>query len=251
MKNLLKRWLHGKSSSDIPTSNSNKMEPHWTYAEDGLYTCHIADFLSDSRFQKAYAAGKATGSWGQGDLRWRVYTVLWAAEQAWSLPGDFIECGVYRGGNAQAILHYLPWREKPERQFSLLDTFHGFPSEQRDLAAAVHRNDYQDDCWTEVQQRFASAPNIQLIRGPIPQSLTQVPASKIAFLSIDMNCAEPEVAALAFLWPKLVSGAVVVLDDYAFAEPYRRQKEAMDRLAKQLQISILTLPTGQGLIVKT
>jgi hypothetical protein len=251
MKGLLKRWLQGKSASDHPNPSNNSEESHWTYAEDGLYTWHIADFLKDSRFQQAYATGKATGSWGQGDLRWRVYTVLWAAEQAWKLPGDFVECGVYRGGNAQAILNYLPWQEKLPRRFYLLDSFCGFPPEQRELAASVHRHDYQEDCWEEVQQRFASAPNIQFIRGPIPQSLIHVPTATVAFLSIDMNCAEPEVAALEYFWPKLVPGAVVVLDDYAFAEPYRRQKEAMDRLAKQLQISILTLPTGQGLIIKT
>jgi hypothetical protein len=247
MKGLLKKWLQGKS----PRSSNNSEEHHWTYSEDGLCTWHIADFLNDPRFQQAYATGKATGSWGSSDLRWRVYTILWAAEQAWKLPGDFIECGVYRGGNAQAILHFLSWQEKPDRRFYLLDTFRGFPPDQRELAATVHRHDYQEDCWEEVQQRFASAPNIHLIRGSIPQSLGQVSSDNVAFLSIDMNCAEPEVAALECFWPKLAAGAVVVLDDYAFAEPYRRQKEAMDQLAKRLQISILTLPTGQGLIIKT
>jgi O-methyltransferase len=223
----------------------------WTYAEDGLSTTHIADFLHDPAFQTAYAAGKATGSWGTGDLRWRVYTVLWAARQAWRLPGDFVECGVHRGGHAQAIGCYLPWTTQPKRRFYLLDTFSGFPPEHRDLAAWVHRHDYRDDCWEEVRRRFADAAHVHLIRGPVPQTLQQVGASEVAFLSIDMNCAEPEVAALEYFWPKLVPGAVVVLDDYAFAEPYRRQKDAMDQWSARVGIPILTLPTGQGLVFKS
>jgi hypothetical protein len=41
----------------------------------------------------------------------------------------------------------------------------------------------------------------------------------------------------------------VVLDDYAF-RGYERQKAAMDEFARQVGIEILTLPTGQGLIIK-
>jgi hypothetical protein len=114
----------------------------------------------------------------------------------------------------------------------------------------VHRHDYQDDCWPEVQSRFAAYPQVKLIRGPVPQTLGQVPSVRIAFLSIDMNCAEPEVAALEFFWTRLTPGALVILDDYAFAEPYRRQKDAADRWANQIGVRILALPTGQGLIVK-
>src|SRR5262245_18846497 len=101
MKDLLRRILprtvkhgpHQVTSAPLP----------WTNSEDGMATMHIADFHEDKRFQQAYASGKATGSWGNGDLRWRIYTVLWAAEQAWRLAGDFVECGVHKGGQAQAI----------------------------------------------------------------------------------------------------------------------------------------------------
>lgn len=69
-------------------------------------------------------------------------------------------------------------------------------------------------------------------------------------ISIDMNCAEPEVAALNFFWEKLVPGALVLLDDYAFSKSYRQHKQAFDSLAEELNFNILSLPTGQGLIVK-
>ncbi len=239
----LKRWVKNQVLHD-------QAAPTWTYAEDGLCTMHLADFLNDPQFQKAYTAGKATGAWPDGDLRWRVYVALWAARQTWNLNGDFVECGVHLGGLATAILTDLNWRQSPDRHFYLLDTFQGFPADQRPLAAEVHRDDYLEDVWPKVQAHFQQFPSVKLIRGAIPQTLSQVTTNQVAYLSIDMNCAEPEVAALEYFWPRMVPGGIVLLDDYAFAEAYRRQKEAIDRWAAPLSLSILSLPTGQGLLIK-
>lgn len=252
MKDLIRRAMPGVFKKWIKEEirPNESIGPMWNYAEDGMCTMHVADFLDDPAFLKAYAAAKATGSWPEGDLRWRVYTALWAARQAWRLDGDFVECGVYRGGLATAILTDLEWQHSPQRRFYLLDTFHGFPEEQRDLAADVHRKDYQEDVWPQVQAHFEKHSSARLIRGPIPDTLSQLTFTKVAYLSIDMNCAEPEVAALKHFWPRMAPGGLILLDDYAFAEAYRRQKQAIDRWAAPLSIPILSLPTGQGLIIK-
>src|SRR5256885_1905917 len=81
-------------------------------------------------------------------------------------------------------------------------------------------------------------------------SLHLISPQKISYLSIDWNCAEPKMAAFRFLWPRLVQGAIVLLDDYANGPAYQRQKEAFDHLSRELNFPILTLPTGQGMIVK-
>ena len=59
----------------------------------------------------------------------------------------------------------------------------------------------------------------------------------------------PEVAALNYFWPRLLPGAFVLLDDYAYSG-FGEQKAAMDELARAKNIQILSLPTGQGLLVK-
>ena len=61
--------------------------------------------------------------------------------------------------------------------------------------------------------------------------------------------AYPELKAIEYFWDKLVKGAFVVLDDYAWitCEP---QKEVFDKFAIEKGFEILTLPTGQGLIIK-
>jgi hypothetical protein len=82
------------------------------YAEDGLGAARITDFLFSGKFVGAYEMGKSTGSWGSGDLRWRVFVACWMAQYAKSIPRDFVECGVNRGGMARAVMecvNFLPW----------------------------------------------------------------------------------------------------------------------------------------------
>jgi len=64
-----------------------------------------------------------------------------------------------------------------------------------------------------------------------------------------MNNAVPEIAAAEYFWEKLVSGAVVVLDDYGFTK-HIEQKQAFDYFAQRKGITIMALPTGQGMYIK-
>jgi hypothetical protein len=246
----LRTWLPRPRPTRRPTSSAPATEPAWTYDADGLKTWHNADFLNDPRFRRAYAAGAATGSWYGGDVAWRAYVACWAAERAVRMQGDFVECGVYRGGLARTVADYVDFANLTDRRFFLLDTFHGFPPEQLHAVPKVHHAHYQEDCYDDVRRTFAEFPNVVLIRGTIPDTLPCIVSRRIAFLSIDLNCAAPEIAALEYCWDKLVPGAVVLFDDYGYSEHYRRQKEACDEFAWQKGTPILSLPTGQGMIVK-
>jgi hypothetical protein len=214
------------------------------YVEDGMATSHNADFLSDPAFVSAYQKGVETGSWHGQQLRWRVYNACWAAKQALSLEGDFVECGVNRGGISRAVIEFVNFGTLHDRRFFLLDTYRG-----SDGVVAEIRDAYQE-CYEDVVRTFSPFRNVKIIRGLVPDTLSQVDSHRVAYLSIDMNNAAPEVAALRFFWDKLVKGAVVLLDDYSYAECYRPQKEALDDLGRELGFSVLTMPTGQGMIVK-
>jgi hypothetical protein len=214
------------------------------YFEDGMGTTHVADFLSDPQFDRAYWQGFATGSWYGKHLRWRVYNACWAAQQVLSLPGDFVECGVNRGGISRAVIEYVGFG-KLERRFFLLDTYRGHP----DVSKANQKR--YGECYEDVVKTFSPYSNVRIIRGLVPETLSKVDSEQICYLSIDMNHPAPEIAALRFFWPKLVAGAVVLLDDYAYSEAYRSSKTAMDALAVELGFGILTMPTGQGLIIKS
>ncbi len=95
-----------------------------TYHGDGLATRHNCDFMKDELFLESYHLGKSTGSWHSADCYWRAYVVCWAANQAKLLEGDFVECGVYKGGYSTAAMHYITF-EQLHKRFYLVDTFCG------------------------------------------------------------------------------------------------------------------------------
>jgi SAM-dependent methyltransferase len=227
------------------------------YDQDGLRSIHNHEFMDNLAFRKAYERGVRAAS---DDYRWhwRVHVGLWAAAGAGRLEGDFVECGVNRGFLSSAIMEYLDW-DSLGKHFYLLDTFRGiderFVSLEDKVSGAVEKNTlalatgFYVQGIEEVRANFSQWKNVSLIGGSIPETLPQVRAKKIAYLHLDMNCSPPEVAAIQFFWERLVPGAFVLLDDYAYCG-YRSQKIAMDRFAKEKGIDILSLPTGQGLLLK-
>src|SRR5271169_980184 len=233
----------------VPHSVRNALRTAYgsEYAEDGLVAARITDFLFSGKFAAAYEMGKSTGSWGSGDLRWRVFVACWAAQHAKSLPGDFVECGVNRGGMARAVMEYVNFSTL-DKKFYLLDTYSGIPDEMKHSSAPL-AFDYSE-CFEDVKKSFAQFPNVRIIRGTVPMTLQHVESNRIAYLSIDMNCAEPEIAAAEFFWDKMSAGGVLVLDDFCYSEQYKLQNKAFNEFAKARSLEVLALPTGQGLVFK-
>jgi hypothetical protein len=222
------------------------------YEADGLASIHDHSFIKDPRFRAAYERGIAAA----GDYRWhwRVHIGLWAAETASRLDGDFVECGVNRGFLSSAIMKYLDW-DSLGKTFYLLDTFSGIDERQAADAASIQLNEkhvregfYVRGADTAIAN-FAEWNNVKIIEGAVPQTLAQVDARRIAYLHLDMNNPKPETAALRYFWDKLTPGAVILLDDYAFAG-YGSQKTALDAVSRELGRPIASLPTGQGLLLR-
>ena len=220
-----------------------------TYFQDGLLTMHNADFMKDPRFARSYLLGKKTGSWGNYDIHWRAHVACWAADKASRLEGDFVECGVNRGGLSRTVIEFVDFRNLPKKLY-LLDTFCGLSEKyisEKERTYGRKAGGYEE-CYESVKETFKEF-NVEIIRGTIPDTLPQVKDIKVSYLSIDMNCAVPEIAAAEYFWDKLVSGAVIVLDDYGWV-CHIEQKLAFDEFASRKNVQVLVLPTGQGLIFK-
>ena len=242
-------------------ADSNVPPP--SYSADWLTVWHKnVDFLSDEKFMTAYRLGMDSGHHiarprGSSDdlhIEWRVHVLLWAASHAAKLGGDFVECGVNTGIFSLAVCQYLDFNRLSEKSFWLFDTFEGIPAEQvsdeeKRLGRLAENETAYSECYELAQKNFAPYERAVLVRGKVPETLTSVPIEKVCYLSIDMNIVEPEIAAIEFFWPKLSGGAPVILDDYGWSA-FRLQKEAMDRFARSKGVEILTLPTGQGLLLK-
>jgi hypothetical protein len=234
----------------LPTNNG-------AYCEDGLHSIHNHAFVHDPTFRRAYARGiEAAGC--DYKWRWRIHIGLWVAHAASKLRGDFVECGVNRGFLSSAIMRYLDW-DALGKTFYLLDTFSGiderYVSDEERARGKINENKgaLESGFYTasidSVRANFSEWQNVELVVGAIPDTLKLVTATEIAYLHLDMNNAGPEVAAFEHFWDKLVSGALVLLDDYAYAG-YEQQKLAMDSAAAGKGVRVASLPTGQGLLLK-
>lgn len=222
------------------------------FVSDGLSTVHNHDFLDDPMYQQALRRAIQADP-GLGYMTWRLHVALWAAHHASHLDGDFVECGVNKGFLSSAIMEYLGWNNLG-RSFFLFDTFEGIVADlltKDELESGrMNHNHLYKDTYARAMGNFAEYQRVHLVKGIVPQTLEMTKIEKVAYLSIDMNCASADTAAFEHFWPKMPLGAVVLLDDYAYRN-YEQTYQAFNEVAARHQISILSLPTGQGLIIKS
>lgn len=243
----------------------NTLVPKWpsapSYSADFLMTWNKSvDFLTDERFMSAYKRGMDSGhTIGRPldsdidiHIEWRIHVCCWAAYHAQHLPGDFVECGTNTGIMSLAVCDYLDFNSL-NKKFWLFDTFSGIPEHQvsskETELGRLNENDMYPECFERAQKNFSHFPNANLIRGEVPGTLRKVEIEQVAYLCIDMNISLPEQAAFSHFWPRMVSGGIIVFDDYGWSA-YREQKDYHDAFAKKMGVEILLLPTGQGLLIK-
>jgi Macrocin-O-methyltransferase (TylF) len=228
------------------------------YVQDGLSTVHPAQFQNDPAFRAAYNRGVQASQGVDPQFEWRLHTALWAAHTALRVPGDFVECGVNAGFMSSAIMQRLNWNAVA-RRFYLIDTFAGpvlsqfSPKEVREKRLQIAEDAFQAGAYVtdleRIRANFAEWPNALPVQGAVPDILPSLGIETVAFLHIDMNCALPERAALEFFWDRLSPGAIVLLDDYGY-RGHECQREAIDEAARKKNVQVLSLPTGQGIIIK-
>jgi len=202
-------------------------------------------FRGDRRFMDAF--NRNVRNRQEASLILRLNTLAWAGAQACHVPGDFVECGVWRGFCSAVLLDYLDF-DRLNRNFYLYDTFEGIPSEydsERHDSPLFREAGLHDS----VIQRFARFASARIVRGVVPESFSQAVPEKVAFLHLDMNSSKSEIAALEVLFDRVSPGGVIVFDDYGWVG-YRAQQQAEDVFMRARGHRILELPTGQGLLVK-
>jgi O-methyltransferase len=219
-----------------------------TYFMAGLITTQNCDFMKDPEFMKAYDAAMKQDYIPVAGT-WRYHVNQWAAFHAKQLKGDFVECGVYKGSLAMSNIIYVNFNILKDRKYYLFDTFCGVDKEFCSEDEYLRLKDAYPDCYEHVVKSFKKFPNVVIVKGPVPKTLSQVHINKVAYLSLDMNCALPELEAIEYFWPKLVPGGIIVLDDYGWAT-FENQKSVADNFAKSVGVKVLSLPTGQGIVIK-
>lgn len=213
-------------------------------------------FLEKPEFKSAYEKIHGNHKYdqykGPHTVAWRLHTLCWAAQETLSLPGDFMECGTFKGDFAWVVSQCVDFA-KAGKTFYLYDSFEGFAKDDKtvDQGYADFANPiYQEvGIYESVLQRFKGNPNVKITKGYLPDALDPIHPAEISFLHMDLNSPGAEVNTLRKLWSRVVQGGIVVFDDYGW-KVFAKQKEEEDRFAAEKGLSILELPTGQGLLVK-
>lgn len=225
-----------------------------TYGHNKLYTAHNADFLNSKAFIDAYE-GAAVQTGYRHPAPWRVYVNCWAIRRAvQECEGDLVECGTWLGFTALAGMIYSGFLESNRgKRFFLVDSWEGVDESnmlpEESIRYVLGKKEKYSGIFPEIERRFSNKLGVKLVKGFVPKILQEVDSELISYLHIDMNAANPEVDALKYFWPRLSRGAIVVLDDYGFMG-HQAQKNAIDALCLELRTEVLSLPTGQGLILK-
>lgn len=159
-------------------------------------------------------------------------------EMSLGLPGHFVEAGVFRGASFCRFrkLGRL-FHPDHERRFIGFDVFGRFPAagfkQDRKALSAQFSSDGDMGVSREWLQSLLEsqglAGNVDLVAGDLrktmPRFFADHPEMSLALVNIDVDLYEPTAAALKHLFPRVVRGGVVILDDY---EGFPGAKKAVD-----------------------
>ena len=150
------------------------------------------------------------------------------------LDGDFVECGIWRGGNV-LLLKLLNDYYKLNKSIFAFDTFDGmtapskFDIDFQNISAEeqLNKNDKSEDkknihCYSELEtvkkniSKYTNLNNIKFVKGPVEKTLLDKEnlPEKISILRLDTDFYESTKIELDVLYPKLVQGGVLIIDDY-------------------------------------
>ncbi len=136
--------------------------------------------------------------------------------------GDIVECGVYNGGSA-AIMAAAQSGSKDARTVWLFDSFEGLPPPTEQDGTYEREHYYKGWCGgtaekvEEIFQRFRlPRERLRIVQGwfenTFPKTVPNM--GPIALLHIDADWYESVKICLETLYPKVVSGGYIELDDY-------------------------------------
>jgi len=159
------------------------------------------------------------------------------------IPGDFIECGVWKGGSCMIIAKALSIFGDSKRKIYLYDTYEGMPKptvediiswngrsvlEKWEEDRAGIKNNFGS--WAvgleEVRENISKInypeENLVFVPGDVALTLKSIKPEYIALLRLDTDWYASTVVELETLYPLLVEKGVLLIDDYGHFDGARK-----------------------------
>ena len=146
------------------------------------------------------------------------------------LAGDFVECGVWRGGSMHAAARMLDSLGDRERDLYLFDTYEGMPPPSeadarggRSAADLLASSAKDTRMWAiasleDVKAGFETVPypaeRVHFVPGKVEDTIPAHLPERIALLRLDTDWYESTAHELVHAYERLVPGGVLLLDDY-------------------------------------
>ena len=175
----------------------------------------------------------------------RMWALLQSAKEVLKkkIKGDFVECGVWRGGNIILLKNILE-QHKIKKNVYGFDTFQGMTEPTRHdvdtennsasiLMKKTSKNDQEFSIWAysslektkkNIYKNIKSKKNLKLIQGKVEDTLVikeNVP-KKISLLRLDTDWYESTKVELEILYPLLQKGGILIIDDYGHFKGCRK-----------------------------
>lgn len=185
------------------------------------------------------------------------------------IPGALVECGVWRGGSAMAMALTLQAMRAAPRDIFLFDTFEGMTppgpednlaSDGRSAAEIAQEKGGNPDHWIvacaaleEVRTNMFSTgyprERLHFVQGDVLRTLDQRDTGPLALIRLDTDWYESTKRELEVLFPRLVPGGVLIVDDYGSWQGARKATD--DYIAdKGLRLLLTRVDGSARLAVK-
>lgn len=172
-----------------------------------------------------------------------------------NIEGDIVECGVWKGGSMMAVAETLLRAGDTSRDLYLFDTFEGMPPPTKndvDIAGVtaeslLDRSDKEsnESVWCRatldvVKKALGStgypSEKIHFIKGMVEQTIPNFVPDKIALLRLDTDWYESTKHEMEHLFPRLLKGGVLIIDDYGH---WQGARKAVDEYLEKNDVKIL------------
>jgi len=187
----------------------------------------------------------------------RLFALIQATRYvtAAGIPGDVVECGVWRGGSVMAAALTLLNAGDASRNLYLFDTFEGMSAPtDRDIAIDgspasslldLGRRLDPDSAWCyATQDEVALAmrstgydpQRVHFVKGKVEETLPSQAPDRISLLRLDTDWYESTRHELEHLFPRLSRGGVLIIDDYGH---WAGCREAVDDYLRTHRVKLL------------
>jgi len=156
------------------------------------------------------------------------------------IPGDFVECGVWKGGSVMMIAATLKSMGITDRTIYLYDTFDGMTpptdadidwkgNSAKDLLMQSEKK--ADTIWvyvpidevrTNLEKTGYPMDKFKFVRGDVLQTIPENAPEKISLLRLDTDWYESTRHELEHLFPRLSDRGILILDDYGYHQGSRK-----------------------------